>query len=1046
MQALFDEINKIMLNLYRASAGSGKTYTISQKFIELATKDVNYFKRVLAVTFTNKAAEEMKMRIIENLASSGDQQLQFILSHILHNYSRFNISTIDSFVQRIIKSVAFEIKIPTSYELELDTQIVADVLVDKILLKSNENEQIRNWLTKLAFHKIDSDKKWDFRTELKDFALQLFKEKFYYLLQQIDNQDINKAVTTLLEDTNNLIKKYKEVIVPLLKKGQQLSDSSVFDRGNIKFLKRFFIENDKPYPTLDIKKSLIPFIDGSWEDKKTYKANAGEIRPLVNLLNEILAIKEQYGKDFISAKNIQQNIFYFYLIFELFNLLSEYRSEYNTLIISDLTVLLRNLIGDENNDAPFIYEKIGNRLNHIMIDEFQDTSEFQWLNFKPLVENSLSENYFNMIVGDAKQSIYRWRNSDWRLIGFKLKETFPNLNEINLDTNWRSKKNIVLFNNTIFSLLPQILQDRINKDIEGITELEKYRSIIPDLYGDVKQKIAEHNKHGGYVRLTFDKTRLDSESKYYRIADLINELLDIYDPKDIGILVRTNKEGSDVVQSLLLYQNTCEDCHHYDIISSESLLLAIFPAIRLIETALYFAQNPQEIYFAKILAYYYQKNINTQLADNQLFEIDDLNEILKLLPTEFATTKDELSKMNIYDLTQKIIRDFSLNLDSANIPYLRTFEEFTNDFLVRYQSDLNEFLKYWESKKDNLSVTTNDTGNAIQVMTIHKSKGLAFTVVVMPTLDWSLSTSRGILWAETKGTPYEKYSPILPISNTKELLESHFALQHLEEKVFSYVDTLNVLYVAMTRAKEAIFAFGNITKTLTGSKITDNLFNSVKKSESLSDELTVNLNEFLTGEDDALIMEFGELREEKIASKEISRKDILIKKYKNEEWNKKIGIVSHNERFFAARFEKRRNAIKEGIQMHHIFEKIKYYDEIDKRLEDFILTGDLSLDDAKKLKKHIEVLFKNEQIKSLFDRRYEVIVEKEIMTRDGQIFIPDRILIGENQIIVVDYKFGEKRSSHKKQIKNYKKILHEIYQKEVKGILLYFNLEEIVEI
>lgn len=1030
-----------MLNVYKASAGSGKTHTITSDYIKLAKKFDSYFSNILAVTFTNKAAEEMKKRIIEVLFNSEDKNNRKILSKILHNYGYFNIGTIDSFVQKIIKSFSFELKIPTSYNLELDLDFVTNNLVDLLIENAQNDTDLQKWMEIMAFHNISSLKKWDFKRELTEFTAQIYKENFNNILLKLDNKNLHENILSLADkckkDVNEFVKNiHKEINkgISIIKNSPSLSSIDRYTKS----LTKFFYDNKTLFPKLEYKSYVEYFLNGKYEKNiDKYSEFLNEIKELISLINNILEYKEKNQKIYYASKNILTNIYNFNLILKVYDLLKDYRTDNNVLLISDLTVLLKNLLGDTKNNAPFIYEKIGTKLKHIMIDEFQDTSAFQWNNFKPLLDNSISEGNFNMIVGDVKQSIYRWRNGDWRILGFKLQREFQNIKVIKLDSNWRSHKNIILFNNTLFSILPKVLQDKFNYEYG---ENSNFSELITSMYQDVKQLTTPQTKSGGYVNLQFSDTKL--ENLYEQIALLVDELLDFYLPGDIGILVKTNKEGQDIVKELLNFQNSFADAKKYNIISNEALLLNNSVAVQTIINVLEFINNPNELFYAKQIAFYYQ-SMKDNDVEKQIFDAKNIEELKDFLPKKLIENMQEISQLNLFYQVLEIISLFELNKNSNFWPYLRTFEEFTNEFLLNNQSNLANFLNYWQQKQGKVSLSVNESKDSVNVMTIHKSKGLAFKVVIVPSISWNLSKDRDLLWVDTQDTEYAKYVPYIPIKLNCELLKTDFADYYTEEKIYSYIDSLNVLYVAFTRAKQEIYAFGKTTKNKNGSGISDMIYNSLKNSINSANELEISLNDFLN----KLEFSFGKKNNVPLEKNINKSKGFEIQNYNTFAWNNNIKITSHNDNFMAENFEKRRNAINEGIKMHSIFEKIEYKQDIETSLDNHLKMNKLSKEEYDELKTKIDRLFKNQQIANLFSNIWKIYNEKKIITNKNKIYIPDRILENDKAVIVVDYKFGAKRSEHKKQIKHYKKLLSNIFpQKEIKGLLLYIQDEDIVEI
>ena len=578
------------LHIYKASAGSGKTHLLSQNYLKLAFKNKNNFNKILAVTFTNKAAEEMKTRIIEeinNIIVKGNKSVHFdsikehlknkteleiinrakeIRDNILHNYSMFSVSTIDSFVQSVVRAFSYEINVSSNYALELDTEKVIKELTELLYNEITDNKELQKWLIKFADFKLQEGKSWDFRREIGVLAYEIFKEKFqsiysfsYNTEENINNVDNKEKLNILLDEIYKIKTDFEKKMNYIADKSDVILKNAGID--NPKELGRNFgtITNflcnkirERKYEPI---KTVYNALDGlhKWHAKKAKKEIIAIISSVYKELYELIenAINE-YEKNhclYLSAKNTILNIHSFGILNDIASLLPEYRHENNLLLISDTTLLLKEIIG--NNDAPFIYEKIGNKFKHILIDEFQDTSGFQWINFRPLIKNSLGEALFNMIVGDVKQSIYRWRGGDWKLLLSEVKESIGEAQvlEKTLDTNWRSKENIVDFNNSLFLTAPNIIQNQYNKELEEIGDnnvlqemkTENYYSILNNAYADCYQFLPNtKEKIGGRVLVNFIKTTGTGNS-YFK--ENVAELL----PKAIeNLLINKNYEARDI--------------------------------------------------------------------------------------------------------------------------------------------------------------------------------------------------------------------------------------------------------------------------------------------------------------------------------------------------------------------------------------------------------------------------------------------------------------------------------------------------------------------
>ncbi len=1068
-----------MLNIYKASAGSGKTHTLTRDFLLLSFADTNRFMAILAVTFTNKAAGEMKERIISELFILSNspkksaffdkisqkfniseqiisKKAQNILKKILHNYANFNISTIDSFVQRIIRAFAFELRVPASYNIEMDYNKVAQSLADNLLMQLFDNKILQKWLVNFAEMKINDDKKWDFRADVIEFAKQLFTEKFYTVYEQISADNQNNFVQKIsdLELTcNQAIAQYFSKIKPLLKKGAEIIENTGFNNvegSKLKALRNFFTKNLVGKPNFSLNKTTQKALENNDWWRKTDKQPIRDkwdstITQLADLMELIIDIdKSEIGKNYHSALIIKKNLYNFGIIDFLYKLLPEFRDKNNSLLISDLTVLLKHLIGNENNDAPFIYEKVGNKFINIMIDEFQDTSDFQWINFSPLIKNALADGNYNLVVGDVKQSIYRWRNGNWRLLHSEIKKQIGknNLTEISLDTNWRSKRDIVLFNNSIFSVLPQIIQEKIEQKIEQNFH-ENFKNLIPSIYADVVQKVPEKNNKAGYVQLNFFQDNDWKDTVAKELTRLISDLLEEYQAGDIAILVRTNANANDAMQILLEHIASLPQDKKYNVISAESLLLINSIAINLIINVLNYILKPNEILFAIEIAINFLNLQNIDIRSNKIFDAKELNDLRDFLPEEFIALFPKLHHYSLFELVEKIISLFNLTDIPTEIPFIRAFQEQISVFVNSQNADIASFLEFWETSASNLSVQLSEIPDAVQIMTIHKSKGLAFKVVIMPYIDWSITPKTGsIIWTNTDNTIFNTFT-YLPVTVAEDLNKSVFANDYIEEVFYSAVDALNMLYVAFTRAKDRIYGFSKTTKKGEGNGIGD--FISKALNSNLSGDNIISLKEFLTENDNNLFFELGETVLPDY--KQNITQNFIIDYYPSFDWTENIAIISHSDDFIAETVEKRRNAMKYGIFMHSIFEQLNTFDDLDFALNKMLDDKKITQEELIHTHKIITELFENQQIKDWFSPKWTVSKEREILTRYGDTKIPDRVISDDKQIIVIDYKFGSYKSEHKRQVRQYMKLLSEIYtNKKISGFLLYVEDKKIIEI
>lgn len=828
------------LQIYKASAGSGKTYLLTENYLKLAFEFPDNFSKILAVTFTNKAAEEMKTRIIDELNNiinlqekashfknikkhlkykNNDAVLKralLVRDNILHNYSLFHVSTIDSFVQKVIRAFSYEMNLNSGYDIELDAQKVIDDLTEMLYNSISENKYLQNWLIKYAEHKINDGKNWDFRKEIKELANEIFKEKFQNLYSEkkdvnIEREKMIKFLNVLYSIKNNFENKMNELKhnVDEILKNAGINNEDL--GAKFKTITNHFFKKipNKKYD--DITKGFKEAINGieNWHAKNASSDIKNSIEIVYESLHENVVkyfeIFNTESENYYSAIHVISNFHSFGILNDIASFLPEYRNDNNLLLISDTTLLLKKIIGD--NETPFIYEKIGNRFKSILIDEFQDTSTFQWANFKPLILNSLSQGNYNLIVGDIKQSIYRWRGGDWKLLlkGAKNDIGHALCEDMSLDTNWRSKKNIIDFNNVLFQFLPRILQNQYNHELDNINNPEVlktltdegYKSVLIDAYDKNCQKVPDSkDKIGGKVKITFNgkssKTD-DEEDTENEVAELINSLIvdDGYKASDIGILVRTNRQAKIIVDLLLDYQAKNYNAHKYQIISADSLYIGNSSIVKLLVSAMKFIHNKaDEVNIAQLVFEYQKLQAKKDISYNKIFLSIKNEEYTNLLPDAFLEDVQNLSKKSAFELTEELIRIFNLTQIKEEFTYLRSFQNAVSDFMKNRTSDLSEFLNWWDEKGKTTSVQISDKVDAVQIITIHKSKGLAFNIVVMPFADWKIDHSTmnaPLLWTHSEQKPFKDFT-FLPVKYSSKLANTVFRKDYFDEKLYTYID------------------------------------------------------------------------------------------------------------------------------------------------------------------------------------------------------------------------------------------------------------------
>lgn len=1090
------------LQIYRASAGSGKTHILTQEYLKLAFVYPEKFKRILAVTFTNKAAEEMKERIIKeinNLIIDGSKSAHYeaissviknysekqiqqraldIRNGILHNYSQFSISTIDSFVQKVIRSFAYEINIPTGYKIEMDYEKVVSDITDLLYNSISRNNELQKWLIQFAKYKIVEGKNWDFRDEIYNLTFEIFKERF----QSFENEENKNNKNTLNELLSEVIKiknSFEPRMIEIGKKAENIIDNYAINANslgrNFKTITTYLtskITDKKEYePGATVYKALEGL--ENWHAKTAKKDIVETISsvyfPLNECLKEAVNLYENEFTLYISAYNILSNFHSFGILNDISDVLPEYRDENNLLLISDSTLLLKKII--DNNDAPFIYEKVGTKYQNILIDEFQDTSGFQWHNFKPLIENSISQGEFNLIVGDIKQSIYRWRGGDWRLLLNQVENDLgsENINVKTLGTNWRSKKNIINFNNIIFYYAPKILQQKYNAELETILDVRQkermtklgYDRILIDAYSDSYQNISpQKSNSGGRVMIEFVKSdRKEIKTQWKEkvktlLPQTIENLLQNknYSPKDITILVRKNKEGQEVVNMLLEYQNTILDAQKYQIISSESLFISNSTAVRLIISATKFIFDQSDTINLAALVYEYSKLIGNQENMHEIFDSKNKTTLQQFLPEEFVNQIETLRKYSIFELIETLISFFGLNTYEEQFSYLRTLQDSVLEFTRNEYSDIEKFIEWWDDKGNKISIQLSDKQDAVTIMTIHKSKGLAFKVVIIPFCNWEIDHNpfvAPIIWCKTENEPFTKFN-FLPVKYKKELAQTVFQQDYFDEKLYSQMDALNMLYVAFTRSEEELIIFAPTDESDKMSTVSDILYNTIKIS---SENFTENDKEYISlksyySEDGKLSIDedYKEIETEKLSEKK-AENIFELKEYPNFDWREKIALKSHADDFFIKSIQYIEDKVNYGILMHEILSKINVISDVDEVITEMRSLGKIDFEDIDKITANIKKIISLPIIKDWFSDKYQIKTESEILTSKGEIKIPDRILFSEKEVIVIDFKFGEIRLEYEEQVREYMQIVSEIEpDKKINGYIYYADKAKLVEI
>ena len=1027
-------------NIYNASAGSGKTFTLVKDYLKivLSSKEFLPHRHVLAITFTNKAVDEMKTRIIEALMAFASptildhpdalftqvvKELQstpdvihvkskHLLSKVLHNYAAFDISTIDKFTQKIIRTFAFDLKLPMNFEVELDTDHLLQKAVSRLLSKAGKNKTLTKVLVDFAVEKADDDKSWNIALDLAKTAKLLTKETeapFLHGLSQHSLSDFEALKKSLIKEIfeaeAQIVTVSNQVLELIISSGIEFSD---FTRGSL----------PKHFKALASKKFDLSF-SAQWQQSietsplYTQKATTHVASVIDGLHPQLIKAFQTTKSTFYRLKylkNIRKNTTPLSVINLINKELKIIKEEDSLLFISEFNTIISQEIKDQ--PAPFIYERIGEKFNHFFIDEFQDTSELQWENLVPLVTNTLAaENGSAMLVGDAKQAIYRWRGGRAeQFISLYNNDTdLPFDAELSyLPTNYRSCKELVGFNNSFFKHLSSVAFSN-----------QTYK----ELYQAPAQ--LEFTRKAGYVNISFlEFAKGDDKPLLYatKVLQIINTYLDS-DPdtklKDICVLVRKRKEG--VAVANLLSQ------HAIDIVSSETLLVSQSPEVKQIVNLLAYLHEPSNIEAKlEVINYIASKN---DVGDPHLFR---LNCIPLCLKEFFAALKDigilyspqAALQLSLYESVEYIIGSFKLSKKSN--AYIQFFLDFVLEFTQKPTSSVRQFLDHYNQKKESLSIVTPKGINAIQIMTIHKSKGLEFPVVIFPFAELDIYRElepKEWMPLEASFAPFSHF--LLNYNKDFENYGTVGASIYSDHQSKLELDNINLLYVALTRAVEQLYVVGNASV-------------SKKGDENLKTYSGLLINYLkIKGHWDSskFEYEFGEF--EKIDSLEPPKYPTEIQTDFISTPKAQLNVsMATNAGYLWDTSQK--EAIEKGNLIHLLLSKIHTKSDIEITFNHFINTGVISKEQGKALRQTVEDIVSHPMLSIYYSSEVTVFNEREIMTESGKIIIPDRLAVFQDQTaVIIDYKTGDFYDKHKLQLLNYAAIIEEMGYKVSKKLLVY---------
>ena len=1055
------------LLVYSASAGSGKTHNIAGQYIMLLFSKNQAHRNILAVTFTNKACEEMKTRIVEEIHKITDKkadnrineihnftglpkdtilkQSKKIFKEILHDYSYFSILTIDSFFQKIVRNFTRETGIQYNYEIELDKDVIISKAVDDLMSQCETDKDLKKDIIALVEQNIDNSNKWDFRYNLKSF-LKMILESDYRSYEQeyndffADKRNLRNFLTEISALEHEFVSGIKSLCDKLEEtlKNNQLEVAD-FSGGNARSIIKRMIATEQKVKEAPLKiNEHFNNIDNI--DKWLKKADIDK-EPLSWATNELIRISEQlldfyiaHHKIYYTCKIIKSKINYTALINKSLQIVHKNLFESGKFLISEVPVFLSEIA--TQNSSSFIYEKTGSFYENYLIDEFQDTSRIQWDSFKPLLSESLAVNEkerVNILVGDLKQSIYSWRGGDWKLLAMDVKNEFlESYEKIPLLDNWRSGETIVNFNNEFFSTAAEILKNTVNSDTP-----EAFHTITGDLitnsiYSEIKQNPKKDFASAVQIDILNESEDTKSDIIKNMIKQIENLQMQNYSPGEMMILVRSNKDGTKIAEEIIRHSQS-EDAKpgvSYDVISSEALFISANKAVKLIISCLqYLSLQTNNLAFNEAAyTYYVQQKLKNQ--EKIVFNKEAFGEFLE---TNIEPIKQSFNYKLLHETCDSLIKVLNLNKSKANIPFLNSFRDLLHDFSQNNHGETDKFLEYWEEKGKFQNLRIPDKQNAINIITIHKAKGLDANFVFIPFTDWPLIKYNNTVWVKPEIAPFNSL-PAWPANFDTKLANSIFEKDFYDFKFKQIVESFNMLYVAFTRARIGLFISAGQKECSTNLNIANILNRGI---EELTKNASFDIN--ITKSDDLTTYKSGNIPNTIKTDNEqnyIESYDVFIP-------DKQIKIKP----FYEKEAHESSSNIIEGIKMHKIYENIKHVSDLDKALLKLSSTGIISTDEVENYKTKISKTLNHNFISPWFDGTYKIYNEAEILSSAGEIRRPDRIMEKDNELIIVDYKFGDiEKQQYIKQTKNYAQLLSEMGYKNIKTYIWFVMHDYLIEI
>lgn len=1036
-------------SVYNASAGSGKTHTLVKEYLKivLADRSDDAYRKILAITFTNKAVAEMKNRILSCLYAFAQKETEKkfqpmleqivqetglkehvvkeksarIMKHIIHNYASFDISTIDKFTHKVIRSFAFDLNLPMSFEVSLDSDELLQEAVDSVIAKAGTDEELTKVLIDFSIDKADNDKSWDITRELKEMGALLLNENNRDEIALFDQKSLRDFVST----RDYLRKKIEELTKETQEKGKAIWDLLIdkgvdmksFSRGTFpNHLLAIINDTDKSTQRKYVEFDEVAILKAA-KDRDTIEALLPEV------LQQLAAIYQLFAKR-LFYQAFLKNITPLSLLNILGIEMQHIQEEKNMLSISQFNAIIHNEI--QHQPAPFIYERLGERYRHFFIDEFQDTSVMQWDNLVPLIDNALAGEDFGvkgtlMLVGDPKQSIYRWRGgkAEQFIALSKTDNPFSNPDKevVVLGKNYRSYAEVIHFNNSFF------------KGISSFFTQEDYKHIYEN---QSHQEV--NSKEGGYVNLQFlDESLLDKENEVDKERLYLEATLNViktglaqgFSYSDMVVLTRKRAHGIALANYLTEQE--------IPILSSDSLLISHATEVRLIMDVLRYIRNKEDKE-SKTLLLYYIANKRKQEAVHDFIE-EGLSYTSDAALEQWLATKDicisfdQCRKKSLYEAVEIIVRAFFPT--QATSSYVLYFMDIVLERTIKNQYGIGDFILYWEDNNHKFSIPTPEGKNAVQLMTIHKSKGLEFPVVIFPFAEEDYDRSnRDKLWVEFDELDVGIELPKALVDAKKEVKEYGALAEELyaQKEQEELLDNINVLYVALTRAEEQLHII-----------TTRDLKTDGEYKNNMSRFFIHYLRQQGIYQDDQQVYEFGSPQRLSIASESTVDQNKLIRSVEQLFDFNAIKIAEREALMWDTQVGE---AIAYGNITHKIMSFIQTYSDVDAAIERALEEGLIVESEKDNFKGAIQQIISHPDLRDFFTDGV-VYNERMIIGKTQHNLIPDRVVIKGQKAYLLDYKTGKPEDKYVKQLAKYEDSLVAMGYEVVKKVILYMGVDDL---